>query len=176
MTRRNELSDVEWEFARPLLPESLRGRKRLDDRRVPNGVVRKFRTGTAWHRITYTYTVANEGSTSLDDIAVTDDRAADVVCEPTTLAPGANATCRATYPVAEEDARAGHVTNTARATGTGPEGATVESPPVRLRIPAACPPDDYGYGGCKDGEHGYGDNGYGESRDSAKRPRKETAH
>ncbi|MEU2353541.1 IS5/IS1182 family transposase, partial [Streptomyces misionensis] len=31
---------------RPLLPESLRGRKRLDDRRVLNGIVWKFRTGT----------------------------------------------------------------------------------------------------------------------------------
>lgn len=43
---RHELSDVEWEFVRPLLPESLRGRKRLDDRRILNGIVWKFRTGT----------------------------------------------------------------------------------------------------------------------------------
>ncbi|MGW1116520.1 DUF7507 domain-containing protein [Streptomyces tanashiensis] len=131
-------------------------------------------------RITYTYTVANEGSTSLEDIAVTDDRAADVVCEPTTLAPGARATCRATYTVTEEDALAGHVTNTARATGTDPAGGTVESPPVRLRIPAVCPPHGYdwgyGHGGCEDGDHGYGDNGYGAGHDkTAKRPGKETA-
>ncbi|MFC9594497.1 hypothetical protein ACFTUC_32525 [Streptomyces sp. NPDC056944] len=137
-------------------------------------------------RIAYTYTVVNEGSTSLDDIAVTDDRAADVVCEPTTLAPGARATCRATYTVTEADAVAGHVTNTARATGTDPDGGTVVSPPVRLRIPAVCPPKGYGYdddldfghgfGGCKDGDHGYGDNGYGDGRDkTAKRPGKETA-
>ncbi|MFD6760264.1 IS5 family transposase [Streptomyces roseolus] len=46
--RRHELSDAEWEFVRPLLPESSRGRKRLDDRRVLNGIVWKFRTGTAW--------------------------------------------------------------------------------------------------------------------------------
>lgn len=46
--RRPELSDAEWDFARPLLPESVRGRKRLDDRRVLNGMVWKFRTGTAW--------------------------------------------------------------------------------------------------------------------------------
>ncbi|MFJ4215634.1 hypothetical protein ACIP27_23220, partial [Streptomyces hydrogenans] len=128
-------------------------------------------------RIAYTYTVTNEGSTTLESIAVTDDRAANVVCEPTTLAPGARATCRATYTVTEEDALAGHVTNIARATGTDPDGATVESPPVRLRIPAACPADDHGYGdeGCKAGDHGYGDSGYGDSRDkTAQRPGKET--
>jgi transposase len=42
--RRHELSDVEWEFVRPLLTEALRGRKRLDDRMVLNGIVWKFRT------------------------------------------------------------------------------------------------------------------------------------
>ncbi|MEW2121224.1 transposase [Streptomyces sp. NPDC005474] len=36
---------------RSLLPESLRGRKRLDDRRVLNGIVWKFRTGTAWRDV-----------------------------------------------------------------------------------------------------------------------------
>lgn len=51
MIRRHELTDAEWEFVRPLLPESLRGRKRLDDRRVLNGIVRKFRTGTAWRDV-----------------------------------------------------------------------------------------------------------------------------
>ncbi|MFI5740735.1 IS5 family transposase [Streptomyces anulatus] len=49
--RRHERSDAEWEFVRPLLPESLRGRKRLDDRRVLNGIVWKFRTGTAWRDV-----------------------------------------------------------------------------------------------------------------------------
>ncbi|WP_241200593.1 IS5 family transposase [Streptomyces sp. ADI92-24] len=49
--RRHELSDAEWEFVRPLLPESSRGRKRLDDRRVLNGIVWKFRTGTAWRDV-----------------------------------------------------------------------------------------------------------------------------
>ncbi|MFK8847514.1 IS5 family transposase [Streptomyces sp. Ac-502] len=51
MIRRHELSDAEWEFVRPLLPESLRGRKRLDDRTVLNGIVWKFRTGTAWRDV-----------------------------------------------------------------------------------------------------------------------------
>ncbi|WP_394816836.1 IS5 family transposase [Streptomyces lonegramiae] len=53
--RRHELSDAEWEFVRPLLPEPLRGRKRLDDRRVLNGIVWKFRTGTAWRDVPERY-------------------------------------------------------------------------------------------------------------------------
>ncbi len=55
MIRRHELSDAEWEFVRPLLPESLRERKRLDDRRVLNGIVWKFRTGTAWRDVPERY-------------------------------------------------------------------------------------------------------------------------
>ncbi|MFF1916931.1 transposase [Streptomyces sp. NPDC058239] len=50
-----ELSDVEREFVRPLLPNSLRGRKRLDDRTVLNGIVWKFRTGTAWRDVPERY-------------------------------------------------------------------------------------------------------------------------
>ena len=49
--RRHELSDAGREFVWPLLPKSLRGRKRLDDRRVLNGIVWKFRTGTAWRDV-----------------------------------------------------------------------------------------------------------------------------
>ncbi|GGQ16636.1 hypothetical protein GCM10010249_39200 [Streptomyces roseolilacinus] len=49
--RRHELSDAGWEFVRPLPPGSMRGRKRLDDRRVPNGIVGKFRTGVAWRDV-----------------------------------------------------------------------------------------------------------------------------
>ncbi|WP_327597049.1 IS5 family transposase [Streptomyces chartreusis] len=53
--RRHELSDAEWEFVRPLLPESLRGRKRSDDRTVLNGIVWKFRTGVAWRDVPERY-------------------------------------------------------------------------------------------------------------------------
>lgn len=55
MIRRRELSDAEWEFVRSLLPESLRGRKRLDDRTVLNGIVWKYRTGTAWRDVPERY-------------------------------------------------------------------------------------------------------------------------
>lgn len=37
------------------MPEPLRGRKRLDDRRVLNGIVWKFRTATAWRDVPERY-------------------------------------------------------------------------------------------------------------------------
>ncbi len=53
--RRHELSDAEWAFVEPLLPRSERGRRRLDDRTVLNGIVWKFRTGTAWRDVPERY-------------------------------------------------------------------------------------------------------------------------
>ncbi|MFI8170925.1 transposase [Streptomyces sp. NPDC085931] len=55
MIRRHELSDAEWAFVQPLLPRSQRGRRRLDDRTVLNGIVWKFRTGTAWRDVPERY-------------------------------------------------------------------------------------------------------------------------
>ncbi|WP_374116267.1 transposase [Streptomyces sp. CoH27] len=46
---------AEWEFVLSLLPVSSRGRKRLDDRRVLNGIVWKFRIGTAWRDVPERY-------------------------------------------------------------------------------------------------------------------------
>ncbi|MER6712662.1 MULTISPECIES: transposase [unclassified Streptomyces] len=45
----------EWEFVRPLLLASLLGRKRLHNRWVLNGIVWKFRTGTAWRDVPERY-------------------------------------------------------------------------------------------------------------------------
>ncbi|MFE7411354.1 DUF7507 domain-containing protein [Streptomyces laurentii] len=120
--------------------------------------------------ITYTYTVTNEGSTTLSDIAIVDDKVTDITCEDTTLAPGASTTCTGTYTVTVADAKAGHVTNKAHATGTDPDGNTVDSPTVKLKIRAVCPPKEYGdkeYGDdvCKDHEH---DHDYGDKRGHAK--------
>jgi len=53
--RRHELSDVEWVLLEPLLPRSVMGRPRLDDRRVLNGIVWKFRTGVAWRDVPERY-------------------------------------------------------------------------------------------------------------------------
>lgn len=47
MTRRRfELTDEEWVVIEPLLPNKVRGVPRVDDRRVINGILWRFRTGS----------------------------------------------------------------------------------------------------------------------------------
>ncbi len=49
MTRRRyELTETEWEIIEPLLPNKPRGVPRVDDRRVINGILWRFRTGSPW--------------------------------------------------------------------------------------------------------------------------------
>ena len=45
---RSDMSDLEWEFIRAVLPNKSRGVKRLDDRRVINGIFYVLRTGIPW--------------------------------------------------------------------------------------------------------------------------------
>ncbi|AYD04815.1 transposase (plasmid) [Neorhizobium sp. NCHU2750] len=45
---RHELSDEEWDIIAPLLPNNTRGVERVDDRRVINGMLWRFRTGSSW--------------------------------------------------------------------------------------------------------------------------------
>jgi transposase len=46
MTRRRyELTDREWFIIEPLLPSKPRGVPRVDDRRVLNGILWRFRSG-----------------------------------------------------------------------------------------------------------------------------------
>ncbi|THV28443.1 DUF7507 domain-containing protein [Glycomyces paridis] len=73
--------------------------------------------------VEYTYTLRNTTGVTVPDVAVVDDRIADLDCEATTLAPagaeGDTVTCTGAYPVTDADAEAGEVTNTAEATGDG---------------------------------------------------------
>lgn len=56
MTRRRfELTDDEWLVIEPLLPNKPRGVPRVDDRRVINGVLWRFRTGSPWADIPERY-------------------------------------------------------------------------------------------------------------------------
>ncbi|SDA99868.1 transposase, partial [Sinorhizobium sp. NFACC03] len=49
MTRRRyALTDHEWSIISPLLPNKPRGVARVDDRRVLNGILWRFRTGSPW--------------------------------------------------------------------------------------------------------------------------------
>ncbi|MFE4593788.1 DUF7507 domain-containing protein [Streptomyces laurentii] len=93
-------------------------------------------TATTGDRVTYTYVATNTGETALSGLAVADTAFSgtgtppDVSCPATTLAPGASVTCRATYTVTETDARAGQITNTAKATAQDPSGADIASGPA----------------------------------------------
>lgn len=53
--RRYELTDGEWSVIEPLLPNKPRGVPRVDDRRVLNGILWRFRTGSLWAEIPERY-------------------------------------------------------------------------------------------------------------------------
>ena len=56
MTRRRyELTDGEWLIIEPLLPNKPRGVPQVDDRRVLNGILWRFRTGSPWSEIPERY-------------------------------------------------------------------------------------------------------------------------
>tara|TARA_Y100000815_G_scaffold81182_1_gene70303 strand:- start:190 stop:561 length:372 start_codon:yes stop_codon:yes gene_type:complete len=56
MTRRRfDLTDHEWSIMQPLLPQKVRGVPRVDDRRVINGILYRFRTGCSWADIPERY-------------------------------------------------------------------------------------------------------------------------
>jgi len=56
MTRRRfDLTGFEWSVIEPLLPRKSRGVPRVDDRRVINGIVWRFRTGSPWADIPERY-------------------------------------------------------------------------------------------------------------------------
>lgn len=53
--RRHELTDFEWKMIEPLLPNEPRRVPRVNDRRVLNGIIRRFRTGSPWRYISERY-------------------------------------------------------------------------------------------------------------------------
>ncbi|MGN7798282.1 DUF7507 domain-containing protein [Leifsonia sp. 22587] len=99
-------------------------------------------TGDAPGTITgYTFVVTNTGNTTLTGIAVTDTEftgtgtSPQVACPVTTLAPGDQVVCTATYTLTQEDADNGGVRNSAVATGTAPDGSAITSPPWTAQLP-----------------------------------------
>jgi transposase len=52
---RYELTDFEWAAIRSFLPNKPRGIRRVDDRRVPNGIFWVLRSGAPWRDLPETY-------------------------------------------------------------------------------------------------------------------------
>lgn len=52
---RHDLTDPEWAVIQPLLPTKVRGVPRVDDRRVINGILWRFRAGTPWRDVPERY-------------------------------------------------------------------------------------------------------------------------
>ena len=55
MGARFDLDDKEWGLIQPLLPQGLRGARRVDDRRILNGIFYILRTGSPWRDLPERY-------------------------------------------------------------------------------------------------------------------------
>ena len=84
--------------------------------------------------ITYDFQVTNTGNETLTNVTVTDPLSglSSISCNGGTnvisaLAPGASATCTATYTTTQTDVTVGSLSNTATASGTTPEGPGVSA-------------------------------------------------
>jgi len=52
---RYDMSEVEWRYIQPALPTKVRGKPRVDDRRVINGIFYVLRSGCAWRDLPQRY-------------------------------------------------------------------------------------------------------------------------
>ncbi|MFD2765560.1 DUF7507 domain-containing protein [Micromonospora eburnea] len=81
-------------------------------------------------KIFYTFRVTNTGTVKLTHVKVDDPHAGQVVCDRTTLAPGAGTDCHAVKPyvVTEADVKRGKVVDTSRAIGEFDHRTVVSAP------------------------------------------------
>ena len=79
--------------------------------------------------VTYRYTITNTGDTTLTDITLDDDVIGELtdLLDVTTLEPGESTIVEVTYATTAADLAAGRVDNVGIATGTSPQGATVDA-------------------------------------------------
>ncbi|QDP96224.1 DUF11 domain-containing protein [Microlunatus elymi] len=104
---------------------------------------------TAGQQINYTFTVTNTGNVTMSDVNVTEDSfngsepMSDISCPDaaSSLAPGDQVTCTATYIVTQDDVDRGTLDNTATAHGTPPgTNAPTDSNDDSVRIPQPAEP------------------------------------
>jgi uncharacterized repeat protein (TIGR01451 family) len=95
--------------------------------------------------VQYSYTVTNTGNVDVTAISVSDPTAGSVDCDSLPaagLAPGASVSCHAAalYKVTQSDVDAGHLIDTATASGTSPNGGKVTSSPAQVELNSAPAP------------------------------------
>ncbi len=93
--------------------------------------------GATGDTIDYDYVVTNTGTTTISGIGVSDNLVASVNCPDPSLTPGASETCTGSYTVDQADVDAGSVTNTATASGTNPQDATITSNSSSVTVEAS---------------------------------------
>ena len=64
---RSDLTDFKWSVIEPLLPTKVRGKARVDDRRVLNGIFWRLRTGAHWAYILKAISEAYDGDIQIID-------------------------------------------------------------------------------------------------------------
>ena len=97
----------------------------------------------AGQNVSYTFTVTNSGQTTVSNIAINDSMftgGAAPACIASTLAPSASTVCTASYTSTQADVDRGSIHNTATASGTGPKGGSVVSPPATATVTAFTSP------------------------------------
>ena len=76
--------------------------------------------------IVYSFKVSNLGNVALTSVTVTDSKVSNVICPPGSLAPVATIICTGNlYVITQADMDAGKVINSAKVTGTSPNGTAV---------------------------------------------------
>lgn len=95
--------------------------------------------------LTYTFIVTNEGNVTLTGVTVADVPSPPagpvvVTCPQTTLDAGQSTSCTGSYSATQDDLDAGHIVDTATATGTPPAGDQVTSEPSSVTVTAASGP------------------------------------
>lgn len=90
--------------------------------------------------VPYTFVVRNSGTTTLNNVVVSDPNITNVSCGTDTLAANQQTTCSGTLTLTEDMVGSeGHFTNTATASGTDDEGNAVNSPQASVTIKAIKP-------------------------------------
>ncbi|MGW1427183.1 DUF7507 domain-containing protein [Streptomyces sp. NPDC002431] len=98
-------------------------------------------------QVTYHYQVVNTGPSALRDVTVNEHGFTgtgprpELSCPATSLAPGEEMTCTATYAVTQQDIDAGGIDNAATAVAVDDSGQVAESPPDQARVTAERRPE-----------------------------------